>query len=604
MATTHSEADAAFKSAIVNDVDNYSAASSMLSGRMPNSVKGKGYIGGIQKNGKTVLAPTEDHSEIMKDSYRAESALVKATRQGIQNPSSVFKGLNPNFSNQLGSMMVQHPAAAGMNNLLGEVQAAFADLGKNITLTSPNATGFVPFDLVNPSRLIYPVYSPLRNKIARVAGQGTSRLEKVVTAVSGSGQSSAPALRITQSELNGGNLGTWPLNIPASGTQVSVNLNVPYRFWGMSESLSWLAQFAGQGFEDISALANLVLLQEFMLAEEYADIAGTSIATTAPVVVSATDRVAGATETGLTGGAGASLYVAATGTNFYGETVMSNIVEVTFTSGHVVDVTLQAVPGGLQNFNLYISRGAATTPPARTAIWQKVTGVGGTKFTLQGTIPTAGTNPPAADSGSSNANDQEGLLSVLSGHAANNTIYPTGWQAGYVNNAVADTLNSTVINNALAGMWANFKADPSEIIAEGSDVLRLSNDVLKSGTVGSYRLLVNQSEVGGVRDGAAVSEFQNPITRSALKIMVHPWLTQGTSMLMSYSLPMSFSNVSNVVEKVLVQDYLSISWPVIDASFRYSMYMYGALVVNAPQYCGLLQGMQVTDGNGTSTPWA
>lgn len=26
----------------------------------------------------------------------------------------------------------------------------------------------------------------------------------------------------------------------------------------------------------------------------------------------------------------------------------------------------------------------------------------------------------------------------------------------------------------------------------------------------------------------------------------------------------------------------SISWPVIDASFRYSMFMYGALVVNAP----------------------
>ena len=41
--------------------------------------------------------------------------------------------------------------------------------------------------------------------------------------------------------------------------------NIPYRFFGLSESLSWLAQFMGQGFEDISALANLVLLQEFMM---------------------------------------------------------------------------------------------------------------------------------------------------------------------------------------------------------------------------------------------------------------------------------------------------------------------------------------------------
>ena len=35
--------------------------------------------------------------------------------------------------------------------------------------------------------------------------------------------------------------------------------------FGLSESLSWLAQFEGQGFEDLSALANLVLLQEMML---------------------------------------------------------------------------------------------------------------------------------------------------------------------------------------------------------------------------------------------------------------------------------------------------------------------------------------------------
>jgi hypothetical protein len=29
------------------------------------------------------------------------------------------------------------------------------------------------------------------------------------------------------------------------------------KFFGQSENLSWLAQFSGQGFEDISALANL-----------------------------------------------------------------------------------------------------------------------------------------------------------------------------------------------------------------------------------------------------------------------------------------------------------------------------------------------------------
>jgi hypothetical protein len=71
-------------------------------------------------------------------------------------------------------------------------------------------------------------------------------------------------------------------------------------------------------------------------------------------------------------------------------------------------------------------------------------------------------------------------------------------------------------------------------------------------------------------------------------------------MLMSYTLPFTWSNVANVWEMVMVQDYLSISWPVIDATFRYSLFQYGALVSQAPQYCALLQGIQQSD----TTPYS
>lgn len=65
----------------------------------------------------------------------------------------------------------------------------------------------------------------------------------------------------------GGSFSNWPLNLPPAGSQTEVVLDVPYRFFGITEQLSWLAQFAGQGYEDISALANLILLQEMMLAK-------------------------------------------------------------------------------------------------------------------------------------------------------------------------------------------------------------------------------------------------------------------------------------------------------------------------------------------------
>jgi len=53
---------------------------------------------------------------------------------------------------------------------------------------------------------------------------------------------------------SGGTFSNWPLNLPPAGSQASTTLNVPYRFLGVTEELSWLAQFAGQGYEDISAL--------------------------------------------------------------------------------------------------------------------------------------------------------------------------------------------------------------------------------------------------------------------------------------------------------------------------------------------------------------
>ena len=108
------------------------------------------------------------------------------------------------------------------------------------------------------------------NKFPRPAGQGASRQVYGLLGISGSQTGGQGVIDISIPELVGGTLGNtggsgWPLNIPASGKQTEYKLNVPYRFFGVSEALSWLAQFEGQGFEDLSALANLVLLQEMML---------------------------------------------------------------------------------------------------------------------------------------------------------------------------------------------------------------------------------------------------------------------------------------------------------------------------------------------------
>lgn len=545
---------------------------------------------------------------------KAETSFRRAIKNGIENPGEVIKNLSPEFAGQFGAFMSAAPQNQAMQGLVGQLNSQLTDLlGKSVTLTSPLTSGFVPFDLVAPSSLIYPVYSPIRNKLPRTPGQGTSRQRKIITGVSGSqtGPSGGKFVRLAIPELvqSGGAIQgastavNWPLNLPGTGTQDAVDLKIPYRFWGLSENLSWLAQFAGQGFEDISALANLLLLQEFMLNEEAAHLAATSTAVSAPGTPTLTARAANSGEAALTG-ITTNVFVQVTANTFFGETAPSTGGSVAWSTGQVVDVAIAPVAGA-QWYNLY-----ATTGSSAGTYHLFAANVGGVNFTLQGALPTTSAQPPVSDTGTSSGNDQEGLTSVLSGHAAGG-VYPSSWQAGYFTQNTADTLKTSVLNNALQQLWDGtgnaygaFRADPAEIIAEGGDVMRLSNDIVQQGTATNYQLFVEQSEVPGVRLGAAVSEFQNPITRSAVRVVVHPWTPQGSAYLMSYTMPFAWSNVSNVVEFVAVQDYLSISWPVIDASFRYSMFMYGAMVVNAPFYCGLIQGLQKTDRSGSVGTWS
>lgn len=88
-----------------------------------------------------------------------------------------------------------------------------------------------------------------RNKFPRPAGQGASRIERLAIGISGSQTGGQGVLDVSIPELvqTGGSFANYPLNLPPSGSQTFVTLNVPYRFFGITEQLSWLAQFAGQG---------------------------------------------------------------------------------------------------------------------------------------------------------------------------------------------------------------------------------------------------------------------------------------------------------------------------------------------------------------------
>jgi len=577
------------KAGLQESVARCNTTGDAIKAQLPNLVKGAG-LATIGSN-----KPLEDQADITYRAHQAALDLRTATMQGYTNRQSVVKSMNQGFLNQFGNLktaLTQPSIGEQISQMLQGIPGA----DKSFTagnLGIGSTYGLVPFDLLAPSRLIYPVYTLYRNKFPRPAGQGLSRIERVFTGISGSQTGGQGVLDISIDELvtSGGSFSSWPLNLPPSGNQTEVTLNVPYRFFGITEQLSWLAQFSGQGFEDISALANLILLQEMMLGEEYQMIAGTSINLTAPAAPTIALRTAGSNETAFTTG---TLTVEVTAGNYWGETapsVASN--SVTVGAGQVVDVTIPTVAGALFT-NIYTNNASA-------GYFLQQAQVGGTRFTLQGTAATTGA-VPAADTGTGKGTRMEGVIPTLAGVSANAGIYPSGWQGGYVNNAVGSTLNYNVINTTLKALWDSssnnpgaFKADPAELISSATDIANLSDDVIAQGSATNYRLFIQQSETGGIQTGAAVEEFRNPFTRSIMKMVVHPWYKQGNADLLTYQLPQTWTNVANAWEMTTVQDYVSIAWPVIDATFRYSIFLYGAMVAHAPQYSAHLAGLQKTN---------
>jgi hypothetical protein len=334
------------------------------------------------------------------------------------------------------------------------------------------------------------------------------------------------------------------------------------------------------------------MLQEMMLGEEYQMIAGSATNLATPAAPTCTVRTAQSNETALNTSFDHILVAA---TNYFGTTAVSSSTSVSISAGQVVDVTIAPVTGAMQ-YNIW---------GLISATYYLLATCGGVKYTLQGyaTLPASATQP-TTDSGTGKPTRMEGVVPVISGLSQAGGVYPSGWQGGYYNNNVGQHLNYNICYTTLKALWDSFtgsttngpfKADPAEIVSSGSDLTNLSQDVISQGSAANYELFIQQSQVGDVTVGAAVSQFQNPLTRSLLKLVVHPWYQQGNATFLSYQLPQAWTNVANAWEMVCVQDYVSIAWPSIDATWRFSLFLFGALCAHSPQYSAQLGGLQNSD---------
>ena len=451
-------------------------------------------------------------------------------------------------------------------------------LAKSTFAQSGSATtGLTFYDLEAGAKFLYPVLTPLRNEIPRVTGKGGIQANwKAVTGINTSG------IRIG---VSGGNRG-------AVMAVTVADYAAAYKGIGIEDNVDFEAQYAGQGFEDIRAIAAKVGLEALMLGEELLILGGNgtvALGTTPTPSLSA----------GATGGALSddTYYVACVALTLEG------YVNASVTAGIQTSITRTNADGSSDTFgggSAEKSAGTSITLSAGTAVqsinatvaavrgavayaWFWGSGASIATATLgaittvnaltigvtDGTGTQAYSTLPSADNSTNNL-VFDGLLTQAM-KSGSNAYYRS------LNGAALSTDNAggiVEIDVALKSFWDNYRLTPDTIWVSSDQALAISQKILATNSSGAYRIVVNM-EQGMIAGGVMVATYLNRFSMNGanvLKVRIHPNMPQGMILFTSRTLSYPVSGVGNVMCVRTRQEYYQIEWPLRTRKYEYGVY--------------------------------
>lgn len=463
---------------------------------------------------------------------------------------------------------------------------ALGSLAKSTFTEAASATsGLTFYDLELGAKFLYPVLTPLRNAIPRVSGAGGIQANwRAVTAINTQG------LRFGVSNANRGGV------LAVATTDYSA----AYKGLGVETSVDFEAQYAGQGFDDIRAVAAKTGLESLMLGEEAMILGGnassplgtTPTPTLSDVVtgggLSANSVLSvicvalthdGVVNASLAGGVqGAITRTNADGTSdTFGGGAARRSANATITTAndgnatHAVRAAVAPVAGAL-GYAWFWGAAGAETLGALTGV--AALAINGTATGTQ-TAASLGT----ADN-SANALAFDGLLTqaLKAGSGAAVTVQPqvtgagAGISAGTGTPLTSDGTGGIVeIDAALKQMWDAHRLTPDTIWVSSQEALNVSRKIVSGASATAMRFTTDDL-VGG---GTMVRTYLNRFSMqggSAIDIKVHPNMPGGTLLMTTAMLPYPLAGVGNLMQIRTRQDYYQIEWPLRTRRYEYGVY--------------------------------
>lgn len=446
-------------------------------------------------------------------------------------------------------------------------------LAKSTFAQSGSATsGLTFYDLEAGAKFLYPVLTPLRNEIPRVSGKGGIQANwRAVTGINTSG------IRIG---VSGGNRGA----VMAVST---ADYAAAYKGIGIEDNVDFEAQYAGQNFEDIRALAAKVGLEALMLGEEILLLGGNG---TVALGITPTPSVS---VSGTGGTLAATQYVncvALTLEGYLNASVTAGIpTEVTRTNA---DSSVDTFGGGAAQVSAQATAtiGAGTT----NSILATVTAVRGAvayawfwgSSTTNGTLGAITTVNEYTITGAA-AGTQTLTSLPAADHSVNNLVFDglltqamkSGSNAYYASldgaTLTADGAGGIVeIDAALKSFWDNYKLTPETIWISSDLAVSISKKILAGQANGAFRINVNM-EQGMMVGGVMVATYLNRFSMNGanvLKVRIHPNMPGGMILFTSTRIPYPVSGVGNVMQVRTRQEYYQIEWPLRTRKYEYGVY--------------------------------
>lgn len=444
------------------------------------------------------------------------------------------------------------------------------------------ASNFTAYDLQAPAKNLFPVLTPIRNSMPRVSGGGGPATNwKRVTAIN------SAFLRgfVPEGKRNG------------VVTTAAEDKSAPYKALGLEDSISYEAELAARGFEDIRSSQAQRLLWATMIEEELADLGANLSVTlgtpTAPTVV-VTDADGGTIAADA--GGYACRVVALTLHGYLASSIASGVVgsvNVTNAAGN----SFNYGGGSSMKSNATVSGatagGASTlalsTPVVTGAVayaWyvgahdgdvtlQAITTINSVKL-LALTADKQNVTAITADNGK-NTLGYDGLLYHAwgSGSGAYIKNMATG-TPGAGTGLTADTQGGIVeINDMFRSMWDNYRLSPSKIYVNAQESDNITQKVL-SATNAQINYVPNGEFSGGIRIKSLLNRFAMGAAPE-VPLQIHPNCPPGTILGVTEALPYPINGVPNVYEMRLRRDYYQMEWPMTERQYESGVYFDGVL---------------------------